>query len=259
MKKNQSITAVTLAGLMAFSMSASAQIIEQWTFDGANPETGINGTSVPTWTTASPNSAPSAGVLRYETTGSSGLQQSLPDIDTTAINQLVVTYDMRDLYVDASDAFRLKLVEFGGNLLEIRLGSFSTGQFYSDIYLGGARVLRAGTSVNFTSGYPSGLGDALTIAATFDFANDTLSLDFSGAGTAGWGTTSWSGSAGTDLSAFIPTITGVQTDTIGGTGWATWIEFDTVTIETSAIPEPATFSLVGMGILGLLAWRRRQS
>lgn len=228
---------VTIA-LISLNFNGHAQtIVEQWTFDGATPETGINGTTIPTWTTAEPNSVPSAGVLRYANPSTSGLVTGLPDIDGTIIDKLSVTFDVADFYIPASNAFRVKLAKIGGNLLEIKLTSWSSGQFIADILLGSTSVLKASdTGVNFTSGFPTGLGAALTMVATFDFKNDNVSFEVSGAGATNFTTTSWTGPAGTDLSAFIPLIEGFQIQTGGGVSWATWIDFETVTIEAYGLP-----------------------
>ena len=71
--------AITTALLSASGVLAA--VVEQWTFDGSNPQTGINGTIISTWTTNAPNSVPSAGVLRYADTTDSdwGDAQLLPD------------------------------------------------------------------------------------------------------------------------------------------------------------------------------------
>jgi hypothetical protein len=43
-----------------------------------------------------------------------------------------------------------------------------------------------------------------------------------------------------------------------GQGGATNFEFDNVTVDT-VVPEPASLGLVGLGMAGLLGWRRRRA
>lgn len=224
-------------------------IKEQWTFDGANPEIGNNNTTMPVWTTASPNSVPFAGVLRYATNGPSGQQTSLPDIDTSIIDQLIVTFDVADLYVDKNDTFRYKLVQAGGSFLEIKLTTYSTGLFSPEIFYGSTKVFTAsGTDVNFTNDFPSGLGAALRMVTTFDFKNSTVSFVVSGAGAANFKNTSWTEDVVQDMSVFIPEITAVQIQTSNNTDsnpWNTWIDFDRMTIGTKDITPPSLPVITG--------------
>jgi hypothetical protein len=53
----------------------SADIFEQWTFDTANPETGINGTTIDNWSPDLPDNSISNGVLTYATPGNATLGQ----------------------------------------------------------------------------------------------------------------------------------------------------------------------------------------
>ena len=112
----------------------------------------------------------------------------------------------------------------------------------------------ANTEISFAA--PStGLGSALTMVTTWDFVNDTVSYDLSGPGAAGLGTTNWTAAAGVDLSATVGTIQAIQMKT--SSTFTSWLDLDTVTIETTAIPEPATLSMISAFGGGILFIRRR--
>jgi hypothetical protein len=234
------------------ALGASAGVVEQWDFSGDNPETGINGTSVSTWTTNAPNSVPSAGVLHYATGGQSAWK-ALPNVDTSTIGTLSLTVQVSDMYVAPTEAVRFFLNSGNGATghLESKLTSWSGGKFAPDILVGGTKMLDANTDISFAT---SALGSALTMVTTWDFVNDTVSYDLSGPGAAGLGTTSWTAAAGVDLSASVGTVQAIQMKT--SSTFTSWMDLDSVTIETTAIPEPATFGLVALFGGGILFVRR---
>jgi hypothetical protein len=254
-------TLLIAASALAFASLASAQIvvIEQWDFSGANPETGINGTQGSTWTTSSPNSVPSDGVLRYATSGTAAWK-ALPNggVDTSTIGTFKVTVDVTDMYIAPGEQIRFFFNASGGSTghLETKLTSWTGGQFEPDVLVGTNKVLDGSTGISFAA--PStGLGSALTMATTWDFVNDTVSFEISGPGAVGLQTTSWSNSAGFDLSDTVLKVQAIQMKTSGTL--TSWMNLDTVTIETTAVPEPSTFALLaGFATLGLVMVRRRR-
>ncbi len=234
-KKSRIMLAITTALLSASGVLAA--VVEQWGFSGDNPETGINGTSVSTWTTNAPNSVPSAGVLHYATGGQSAWK-ALPNVDTSTIGILTLTVQVSDMYVAPTEAVRFFLNSGNGATghLESKLTSWSNGKFAPDILVGGTKKLDANTDISFAS--PStGLGSALTMVTTWDFVNDTVSYDLSGPGAAGLGTTNWTAAAGVDLSAVVGTINAIQLKT--SSTFTSWLDLDTVTIETLPIGSSA--------------------
>ncbi|MGA1137603.1 MAG: hypothetical protein ACO30K_15420, partial [bacterium] len=162
--------------------SLTPVVVEQWDFSGANPETGMNGTIVSTWTTASPNSVPSTGVLRYAATSDDDSNwsgaQLLPDIDTSAIDRMIWTIQVADLRVSAGSHFRFStLTSAGGDVRpELELTSFGAGPNYTfspDMEYHAANDELGGSDIALTG---SQLGGPLTIVATWDFANNTMTL-----------------------------------------------------------------------------------
>jgi hypothetical protein len=162
--------------------SLTPVVVEQWDFSGANPETGMNGTTVSTWTAASPNSVPSTGVLRYAATSDDdsnwGGAQLLPDIDTSAIDRMIWTIQLADLKVSAGSNFRFStLTSAGGDVRpELELTSFGSGAdvtFSPDMEYQGGNDDLGGSDIALTGNQ---LGGPLTIVATWDFANNTMTL-----------------------------------------------------------------------------------
>jgi hypothetical protein len=239
----------------AFAGAASAQIstiVEQWTFDGANPETGINGTTVSTWTTTAPNSVPSAGVLRYATSGngSGGVPST---IDVASIDQLILTIDLANFYIgtDGTDTDQVvfQFIEDGAANIELELNVFTSGSFSIDMEGFGA-TLSPDVVPGLASQTATGNGATL-IVATWDFAVGSMSFEVSGAGTQTESLTGLSDPTLTQITGFRPRG--------GNMAHGTFLDLDTVTIETVAVPEPSTFALLaGFATLGLVLYRRRR-
>jgi hypothetical protein len=205
-------------------------VVEQWDFSGANPETGSNGTTISTWTTASPNSVPSAGVLRYAPSSNeysdwSGAQL-LPDIDTSAIDRMTWTIQLADLKVSAGSNFRFSTLTSAGNNVrpELELTSFGSGAdvtFSPDMeYHGGTDEL-GGSNITLTGNQ---LGGPLTIVATWDFANNTMTLTVGDNAPV-------SITPSANMAATIGTITGFRLypNSIAA---GDYVDLDSVTIET---------------------------
>jgi hypothetical protein len=176
--KSRIMLAITTALLSVSGVLAA--VVEQWTFDGSNPETGINGTIISTWTTNAPNSVPSAGVLRYADTTDSdwGNSQLLPDIDTSAIAAMTWTIQLADLKVSAGSTFRFSTVTSAGGDVrpELELTSWGAGPDYTfspDMEYNGGIDDLGGSNIGLTG---SQLGGPLTIVATWDFVNNTMTL-----------------------------------------------------------------------------------
>ncbi len=245
--------AITTALLSASGVLAA--VVEQWSFDGSNPETGINGTIISTWTTNAPNSVPSAGVLRYadSTTSNFGNSQSLPDIDTSTIATMTWTIQLADLKVSAGSHFRFTTITSGAGVPEIELTAFGTGPstFSPDMeYNANTDKLDAASGISL-SGPGGTLGGPLTIVATWDFVNNTMTLDMGGGNVS-------TITPAANMAASIGTITGFQMRSQSFVA-GDYLDMDSFTIETTAVPEPSTFALLaGLATLGLVMYRRRR-
>ena len=137
---------------------ASGTLVEQWTFDGANPETGVNGATHDKWTTASPNSVPSTGVLRYATPGN-GMDASFATaVDTSTIDKFIMTIDVADLRLGldpANSSVRsdpvFQVNTDAGNF-NLELNSFDNNTFVPDLEQGTGQHQRPGCTRNFRLG-----------------------------------------------------------------------------------------------------------
>jgi hypothetical protein len=241
------------ASAALLAASAHAGIVEQWTFDGDTPETGVNGVSHDTWTTASPNSVPSPGILRYATGGNG----STSDFTITAVGgpgatELIMTIELADfrLGYDAGGTIRTDPVfqiSTDGGALELELNSFSSGGFSPDLEQGSGSTDDLDAPVIFDWDDITGGVGPMTFVATWDFADQSMSLDWSGA---------YSGSASGAAAnlANVTEITGfrVRGDDLGAD---TYMDLDTVTIKV--IPEPSAFALFSASLLGMFVLSRR--
>jgi hypothetical protein len=215
----------------------SAEIFEEWTFGGSNPETGINGTTVSTWTTAAPNSVPSAGVLRYATpnNGSGALPST---IDVTSTDQLILTIDLADFYIGtngtSNDQVVFQFIEDGAANIELELNVFTDGSFSIDME-GFGSTLDPVVVPGLNPQNPAGNGATL-IVATWDFASGSMSFEVSGAGTQTASLTGLSDPTLTQITGFRPRG--------GAMANGTFLDLDTVTIEVNTgTPPPTTLIL----------------
>ena len=238
---------------------ASGTLVEQWTFDGATPETGVNGTTHDKWTTASPNSVPSAGILRYATPGNGTAANFATAVDTSTIDKFIMTIDVVDLRLGldpANSSVRsdpVFQVFTDGGSLELELNNFNNNQFSPDLEqgTGSTNDLDIAAFLDWDD-FTDGAGP-LTMVATWDFGDQSMSLDYSGSFT-GSATTASGGAANL---ANVTSITGfrVRGDDLGS---GTFMDLDTVTFETVAIPEPSSFVLVSAVVGGLAYGRARR-
>ena len=239
------ITATLLTATFSLFLAsvASAQlIIEEWTFNGPNPQIGINGMTQNNCTTAAPNSVPSAGVLRYATDGNGNSSPFASAIDTSTISSLTLTVDLTDMNLANQVSF-----QFGGTTgSKIMVAEFNNfnGEFSLDMMGGETDWSSSGTIFDQnTTADPT----PFTVALTWDFANSLMSYSVSGTATK-------FDSSAADLST-LTSITNFRPrgGAMGTNG--TYLDLNTVTIQT--IPEPSSLMLLGLAFLAGIPMFRR--
>jgi hypothetical protein len=247
MKKNQSITAVTLAGLMAFSMSASAQIIEQWTFASATPQVSdIQGKFMGNWdSTLADTSVPSAGLLRDATGGNSEGAFYGDNLGVSSpFEVLTLTVAIADINFTERDYWFEFLGTVGGNMRG-EINGFQ-GKISLDVEGGGTALKNVAVDygpVFDVAEYTGAI--SMQVAFTWDFKNGTLSYTVSGDGVGYTGEGSSAFSDTKTVAADLSGITNVKQMRVRGNVVAAgeYIDLDTVTIETFAnAPEPSEWA-----------------
>ncbi|MBG7611625.1 hypothetical protein IU405_05115, partial [Polaribacter sp. BAL334] len=210
------------AALFCYTTQAQTTV-EQWTFDGANPETGINGMTQNQWTTTAPNSVPSAGVLRYATDGN-GNSAALAggSISTSAISSLTLTIELTDMNIGSQVAFQFG--EDGTGNMEVEFNTFATNEFSLDVEGNGIELSPAAIldQDDFAGAIP------LVVAVTWDFENNEMRYTVTGSATD-------SQSISADLSG-ITSITDFRPRGGAMAANGTYLDFATITIETVAGP-----------------------
>ena len=229
MKKTLLITISVLTAL-----SAQAQIIDQWTFTNAtSPQiSDILSKTMGNWDPAlAGTSVPSTGVLRDATGGNSvpsayygnnlGLA-AMPDSITLTLEITDITHTERDYW------FEFLGPGLGATRLDINAYN---GGIFIDLWGAGTKYYDGPAPIFDTDDYTGAI--SLTLSATWDFANDTLSYTMSGDGEGYTGAGSSAFSDTQTVSGDLSAITNIQQMRVrGGTVAAgEYIDLDTVTLE----------------------------
>jgi hypothetical protein len=247
MTKKISITVI--CALSALSLQAQ-NIVEQWTFDGATPQTGINGMEMGAWDPALTDNSAAGGVLTWGEVNNSNVNLAGGSIDVSTIDSLTLTLELADIFMDKGAAtksqFRLYFGAVGGQP-ELEINVFGGGQIAPDIEFNGDTGDLDVTL--FDQDDFAGL-TPITMVTTWDFANNQILFSTSGTGGI------VSDSIAADLSG-ITQINSFQIRRINANA-GDFMAFDTVTIST--VPEPSAAALLaGVSALGFMALRRRRA
>jgi hypothetical protein len=213
-----------LTAALTASLTGSAAILEQWKFEGDDPQTGVNGLSINKWTGSAPNQVISPKVLRYATPGNTNAVD-LGGIDTSTVGKLVLTVMAKDIFIgtDGSnkDNITFQLLTDGGPL-EVELNVYNNGMLTADIEQG----LGSEGDLDVDLLRPNKHREAspLVMVATWDFSEKSMAF-------------SVKGSANGSASAKAPNLAKVKTLNRfrvkgGKMEYGSFLDLYSVTIET---------------------------
>jgi len=227
---------LSILALFCISMVSAPNIIDEWTFtDGVAPQTSdILEKSMGNWDAAlAGTSVPSAGLLRDATGGNSsgafwgdnlGLE-AMPDNVVLTVEILDINHTQRDYWFEflgndgTSNDLRLDINAFNGGIV-------------IDLWGAGTKYYDGPGPIFDTDDYTGAI--SLTVTATWDFANNTLSYTLSGDGVGYTGAGSSAFSDTQTVSGDLSAITNIKSMRVrGGTvGAGEYIVLDKVTIAT---------------------------
>ncbi|MGA0447139.1 MAG: PEP-CTERM sorting domain-containing protein [Pseudohongiellaceae bacterium] len=268
--KIQSLTTLVVLSVL----SASAAIIDQWTFnDPTTPQNSdIKGKTVSVWDPTLAGNSLAGGVLTWgydnttafttsSTTGGIAYQGApwlgAPDGKP---DQLVLTIDTKDINFSENGAYSWEFTGVNDPVRDIPSGtkvSARISYFNGDVSLrmaGGAAEWNGGNAYN-QSDYTS-ITD-LQLTFTWDFANGGLSVAASGSGVLAAGGTGNISYSNSNTSYTLTQVLGINSFRTNQQGQGdSYMQLDTVTIETISIPEPGSLALLALGLGVTVAIRR---
>jgi hypothetical protein len=242
-----------LALLLAAAFAPGATIVEQWDFDTeGTANVGINGSTVDVWDPLATGNSWSGGVLTWsERGGAAAVNLPGGSIDTSTIATLTLTVEFADLSLpigpsDEKDQIRMFFNATGGNP-ELEINAFNNTQISPDIEYNGST---GDLDVNMFRQDQETPPYAVTMVATWDFANNQMLFSATGPGGP------WSGStAVANLASEVGTLNQFDLN-FSNSNAGTFLALDRVTIETTPIPEPAASLLLGFALTGVMLGRR---
>jgi hypothetical protein len=237
--KKKLLAATAIAGAMAMGASATTtNVFDQWTFTSAKPQVSdIQGKKMANWNTKefSTTTVPSAGLLRDATAGNSkgafygdnlGLAETLGSV--------TLTVDIADINHTDRDYWFEFLGDVGGNT-RLDINSYNGG-IVIDLWGAGIKHYDGPSKIFDTDDYTGAI--SLTVSATWDFANNTLSYTVSGDGVGYTGSGSSAFSDTQTVAADLSGITNIKSMRVRGgkeVGEGEYIDLDMVTV-SAVIP-----------------------
>lgn len=221
------IRLIALISVLISAFSVSAEIIEQWKFEGPNPEKGVNGLTINTWSASSPNNLMSPKILRYGSPGKSNSVQ-LGKISTSGISKLVMTIMAKDIFLgtdgNTTDQIIFQIGTNAGNL-ELEFNVYKNSDLTIDLEQGTGSD--EDLDVTLLKKAQHLAPSPLVMVATWDFIEGSMSFESKGA----------SGVRGTSKAANLKKIKTLNSFRINGGKMThgTFIDLYSVTIETSSV------------------------
>lgn len=249
MKKTSLIAITALAAL-----SAQAQLIDQWTFEGATPQTSANNKTIDKWDPALGANSHAGSILTYGEQGTSSSAFYGEDLGLADLPAVNLTIDIVDFSFAANGSYRWQFTGPGDGADKMR-GEFNIFNDNLSVHIEGNGTSLNGTGFIKQSDYTE--FTSLQLSYTWDFANDTMSYTVAGTGVpvdTADASFSDSGSTAADLSG-ITDIRSLRVQTVPPVG--SYVELDTLTI--AAIPEPSAAALIGgaLALASVMVRRRR--
>jgi hypothetical protein len=225
---------------LAFAGTASASLLDEWTFT-LDPvhQSDIQVKLMGNWdSTLADTSVPSAGLLRDATGGNSAGAFYGDNLGVSSpFEVLTLTVEIADINHTDRDYWFEFLGTVGGNT-RLDINSYQGG-IVIDLWGAGTKYYDGPSKIFDTDDYTGAI--SLTVSATWDLANNTLSYTVSGDGVGYTGEGSSAFSDTKTVAADLSGITNIKSMRVRGNVVAAgeYIDLDTVTIETFAnAPEP---------------------
>jgi len=226
-------------------------VLDEWTFtsETAPQVSDIQGKTMGNWdTTLAGTSVPSAGLLRDATGGNSSSAFYGDNLGLTEMpDSVTLTVDIADINHTERDYW----FEFLGTAgidpdLRLDINSFNGGVVI-DLWGAGIKYWDGPSKIFDTDDYTGAI--SLTVSATWDFANNTLSYTMSGDGVGYTGTGSSSFSDTQTIAADLSGITNITQMRVRGNtvGAGEFIDLDTVRIEYTADSTGSPYSTWASG------------
>ncbi len=236
------------------ALSASADIIDVWNFDSATPwVSDTQGKTMGNWNTGT-TTVPSPGQIRDATGGNStpaGYGDNLGFANS--IDYITLTVDIADINHSERDYWFEFLGTGVPGSTRLDINAFNGGVVI-DLWGAGTKYYDGPGQIFDIDDYSGAV--SLTVSATWDLANNSLSYTLSGDGVGYTGGGSSAFSDTQTVAGDLSGITNIQSFRVRGNtvGAGEYIDLNSVTLEV--VPEPGTLGLLALGLGATVAVRR---